>query len=64
LKQIYGPERFSQVTDDATMTPALKKYISYMYDTVEANPAYLVGHSYTRYLGDLAGNYINFNMLE
>lgn len=52
----YGSERLAQVTDPASMTPAVKQYIQAMEDACKVNPALMVSHSYARYLGDLSGN--------
>ncbi|SAM00025.1 hypothetical protein [Absidia glauca] len=54
----YGPERLAQVTDPASMTPAVKQYIQAMEEACKVNPALMVSHSYARYLGDLSGGQI------
>ena len=48
----------SQVTDPSTMTPAVKEYVETMELACKVNPALLVAHSYSRYLGDLSGGQI------
>ncbi|KAI9493357.1 heme oxygenase-domain-containing protein [Zychaea mexicana] len=58
LEFYYGKDKVSQVTDPATMTPAVKEYVEAMELACEVNPALLVAHSYSRYLGDLSGGQI------
>ncbi|KAI9322178.1 hypothetical protein BX666DRAFT_2147126 [Dichotomocladium elegans] len=58
LEYYYGKDGFDRVTDPATMTPAVKAYVDAMENAAKIDPALLVAHSYTRYLGDLSGGLI------
>ncbi|KAI7859255.1 hypothetical protein BDC45DRAFT_432849 [Circinella umbellata] len=58
LEFFYGKDKLAQVTDPSTMTPAVREYVKAMERACEINPALLVAHSYTRYLGDLSGGQI------
>ncbi|KAI8143838.1 heme oxygenase-domain-containing protein [Fennellomyces sp. T-0311] len=58
LEYFYGKDKLAYVTDPATMTPAVKEYVEAMELACEVNPALLVAHSYSRYLGDLSGGQI------
>ncbi|KAI9253779.1 heme oxygenase-domain-containing protein [Phascolomyces articulosus] len=58
LEFFFGKDKLAQVTDPATMTPAVKEYVEAMELACEVNPALLVAHSYSRYLGDLSGGQI------
>jgi heme oxygenase len=55
LAFFYGEDRVASLTDPETMTPAVKGYVEAMKDACKINPALLVAHSYSRYLGDLSG---------
>ncbi|ORY02253.1 hypothetical protein K493DRAFT_386863 [Basidiobolus meristosporus CBS 931.73] len=43
---------------DLKPSPAVQKYCSAISDAAQSNPALLIAHSYTRYLGDLSGGQI------
>ncbi|KAG1299103.1 hypothetical protein G6F66_001111 [Rhizopus arrhizus] len=58
LAFFYGEDRVASLTDPETMTPAVKGYVKAMKDACRINPALLVAHSYSRYLGDLSGGQI------
>ncbi|KAI7879099.1 hypothetical protein K492DRAFT_178978 [Lichtheimia hyalospora FSU 10163] len=58
LEYYYGKERLDEITDPATMTPAVKSYVQAMERACETDPSLLVAHSYSRYLGDLSGGQI------
>lgn len=58
LEYYYGKERMGDITDPATMTPAVKNYVEAMERACEKDPSLLVAHSYSRYLGDLSGGQI------
>lgn len=58
LEFYYGKDKVAQVTDPATMTPAVRAYVKAMEDACAVDPALLVAHSYSRYLGDLSGGQI------
>jgi heme oxygenase len=58
LEFFYGQERVAELIDPKNMTPAVKKYVQAMKDACEKNPALLIAHSYSRYLGDLSGGQI------
>lgn len=45
------------MTNFENATPAVKNYISALHDAASRNPALLIAHSYSRYLGDLSGKY-------
>ncbi|KAI8337314.1 heme oxygenase-domain-containing protein [Blakeslea trispora] len=58
LEYFYGQERVSELIDPITMTPAVKAYVDAMKEACAVNPALLIAHSYSRYLGDLSGGQI------
>ncbi|KAJ8662934.1 hypothetical protein O0I10_001110 [Lichtheimia ornata] len=58
LEYYYGKDKLAQVIDPSTMTPAVKEYVNAMEQACEMEPALLVAHSYSRYLGDLSGGQI------
>ncbi|KAG0749620.1 hypothetical protein G6F62_000364 [Rhizopus arrhizus] len=58
LAFFYGPERAAALANPQTMTPAVKSYVKAMKDACNVNPALLIAHSYSRYLGDLSGGQI------
>ncbi|KAI8091242.1 heme oxygenase-domain-containing protein [Gilbertella persicaria] len=58
LAYFYGLDRVEELTQPNTMTPAVKKYVQSMKDACAKNPALLIAHSYSRYLGDLSGGQI------
>ncbi|CEG67815.1 hypothetical protein RMATCC62417_04181 [Rhizopus microsporus] len=58
LAFFYGPDRLEELTKPETMTPAVKNYVSAMRDACNQDPALLIAHSYSRYLGDLSGGQI------
>jgi heme oxygenase len=41
-----------------SISPAAQKYVARLEEIGQSNPALLVAHSYTRYLGDLSGGQI------
>ncbi|KAK9764471.1 hypothetical protein K7432_007988 [Basidiobolus ranarum] len=43
---------------DLKASPAVQNYINVINDAAQNNPALLIAHSYTRYLGDLSGGQI------
>lgn len=55
LAFFYGADRVEELTKPETMTPAVKNYVSAMRDACNQDPALLIAHSYSRYLGDLSG---------
>ncbi|ORE22170.1 hypothetical protein BCV71DRAFT_241155 [Rhizopus microsporus] len=58
LAFFYGADRVEELTKPETMTPAVKNYVSAMRDACNQDPALLIAHSYSRYLGDLSGGQI------
>lgn len=58
LEFFYGQERLAELTNPDNMTPAVQKYVQALKDACEKNPALLIAHSYSRYLGDLSGGQI------
>ncbi|KAL7331473.1 hypothetical protein PS15p_203662 [Mucor circinelloides] len=58
LEYYYGKDRVAEITDFKNVTPAVKTYINALKDAAEKNPALLIAHSYSRYLGDLSGGQI------
>ncbi|KAI9247881.1 heme oxygenase-domain-containing protein [Sporodiniella umbellata] len=54
----YGKDLVDTLTDPRTITPAVKKYVAAMEEACQKNPALLIAHSYSRYLGDLSGGQI------
>ncbi|CEP16478.1 hypothetical protein [Parasitella parasitica] len=58
LEYYYGKDRIAELTDFKNATPAVKAYVKGLKDAAERNPALLIAHSYSRYLGDLSGGQI------
>lgn len=58
LEFFYGAGRVAELIDPKTMTPAVQRYVQAMKDACAKNPALLIAHSYSRYLGDLSGGQI------
>lgn len=58
LEYYYGKDKLSKVIDPSTMTPAVNQYVKAMEHACDIDPALLVAHSYSRYLGDLSGGQI------
>ncbi|KAI8093687.1 heme oxygenase-domain-containing protein [Halteromyces radiatus] len=59
LEFFYGKEgAIKQVTDTKNVTPAVKSYVDAMEQACAKEPALLIAHSYSRYLGDLSGGQI------
>ncbi|KAI8886696.1 hypothetical protein K501DRAFT_213212 [Backusella circina FSU 941] len=58
LEYYYGKDRLSEVIDDSNITPAVVAYMKSLEDAASRNPALLIAHSYSRYLGDLSGGQI------
>jgi heme oxygenase len=58
LEFFYGQERLVELTNPENMTPAVQEYVKALKDACEKNPALLIAHSYSRYLGDLSGGQI------
>lgn len=58
LEYYYGKDRIAELTDFDNATPAVKTYVNALKDAAEKNPALLIAHSYSRYLGDLSGGQI------
>lgn len=58
LEYYYGKDRIPELTDFNNATPAVKTYVNALKDAAEKNPALLIAHSYSRYLGDLSGGQI------
>lgn len=56
LEHYYGKDRLAEITDEKNITPAVASYVKALKDASEKNPALLIAHSYSRYLGDLSGN--------
>ncbi len=54
LAYYYGPSWKEQVA----ITPAGQKYVDRIREVSNTQPELLVGHSYTRYMGDLSGGQI------
>ncbi|KAI8990028.1 heme oxygenase-domain-containing protein [Pilobolus umbonatus] len=55
MAYFYGEEAVPRLVDPATMPSSVKKYVETMKEACLKNPALLIAHSYTRYLGDLSG---------
>jgi len=60
LRYFYGPIWRSIVTP----SEACQQYVNRIRDVAQDNPELLVGHHYTRYLGDLSGGQILKNIAE
>ncbi|MEM9163708.1 MAG: heme oxygenase (biliverdin-producing) [Cyanobacteria bacterium P01_F01_bin.4] len=60
LTYYYGPNWKSQIS----ITPAGQKYVDRIREIANTAPELLVGHSYTRYLGDLSGGQILKNIAQ
>ncbi|KAI9486540.1 MAG: heme oxygenase-domain-containing protein [Benjaminiella poitrasii] len=58
LEYYFGKDRVEELIDPKNATPAVKNYMKALKDAAEKNPALLIAHSYTRYLGDLSGGQI------
>ncbi|CAO3698262.1 unnamed protein product [Rhizopus stolonifer] len=58
LAFFYGQDRVASLINPETMTPAVKSYVAAMQEACKKNPALLIAHSYSRYLGDLSGGQI------
>lgn len=58
LEYYYGKDRIAELTDFDNATPAVKTYVNALKDAAAKNPALLIAHSYSRYLGDLSGGQI------
>jgi heme oxygenase len=58
MEYYYGKPQVAKLISPDTITPAVKNYIEAMEAACEKNPALLIAHSYSRYLGDLSGTYI------
>ncbi|KAI8065095.1 heme oxygenase-domain-containing protein [Gongronella butleri] len=59
LQYFYGKDLAAAVmTDPASKTPAVQRYLDAMDKACDVNPALLIAHSYSRYLGDLSGGQI------
>lgn len=54
----YGKDRVAEIISEKNITPAVSAYIKALKDAAEKNPALLIAHSYSRYLGDLSGMYL------
>ncbi|KAG1441611.1 hypothetical protein G6F56_011400 [Rhizopus delemar] len=54
----YGSGRLKDLTNPKTMTPAVQSYVAAMKTACNTDPALLIAHSYSRYLGDLSGGQI------
>ncbi|KAI9245137.1 heme oxygenase-domain-containing protein [Helicostylum pulchrum] len=54
----YGKDRVAEIISEKNITPAVSAYIKALKDAAEKNPALLIAHSYSRYLGDLSGGQI------
>jgi heme oxygenase len=55
LEYYYGKEQVPDLVASEKITPAVREYIDAMEAACEKNPALLIAHSYSRYLGDLSG---------
>jgi heme oxygenase (biliverdin-producing, ferredoxin) len=60
LAYYYGPNWREQIA----ITPAGQKYVDRIREIARNQPELLVGHSYTRYLGDLSGGQILKNIAQ
>ncbi|NEP17006.1 MAG: heme oxygenase (biliverdin-producing) [Leptolyngbya sp. SIO4C1] len=60
LAYYYGPNWRSQIS----ITKAGQKYVDRIREISDTAPELLVGHSYTRYLGDLSGGQILKNIAQ
>ncbi|KAM3578339.1 hypothetical protein VKS41_009240 [Umbelopsis sp. WA50703] len=58
MEYYYGKPQVAKLISPDTITPAVKNYIEAMEAACEKNPALLIAHSYSRYLGDLSGGQI------
>ena len=56
----YGPKWREQIS----ISPAGQKYVDRIHEISNNEPELLVGHSYTRYLGDLSGGQILKNIAQ
>ncbi|MFN3360004.1 MAG: heme oxygenase (biliverdin-producing) [Pseudanabaenaceae cyanobacterium] len=54
LEFYYGPDWRSQVAP----SPACAKYLQRIREVSQQDPVLLVGHAYTRYMGDLSGGQV------
>lgn len=54
LAYFYGPEWESVVS----CSPATQHYVDRIHEVGQTDPALLVAHSYTRYMGDLSGGQV------
>jgi heme oxygenase len=55
LEYYYGKDQVPDLIALDKMTPAVRKYVDAMESACAKNPALLIAHSYSRYLGDLSG---------
>jgi len=58
LEYYYGKQLVPDLITADKITPAVREYIHAMEAACEKNPALLIAHSYSRYLGDLSGGQI------
>lgn len=64
LEYYFGKDKVAQVTDASQITPAVQAFIDGLNAAVAKNPALLIAHSYSRYLGDLSGGQIMAKRLK
>jgi heme oxygenase len=55
LEYYYGKDQVPDLIALDKMTPAVREYVDAMESACAKNPALLIAHSYSRYLGDLSG---------
>ena len=60
LRYFYGP----MWRDLVTPSESCKRYVDRINEVAKDRPELLVGHHYTRYLGDLSGGQILKNIAE
>ncbi|KAI9289798.1 heme oxygenase-domain-containing protein [Umbelopsis sp. AD052] len=58
LEYYYGKDQVPDLIALDKMTPAVREYVDAMESACAKNPALLIAHSYSRYLGDLSGGQI------
>ncbi|MFQ6538620.1 MULTISPECIES: heme oxygenase (biliverdin-producing) [Aphanothece] len=60
LAYYFGPDWRSSVK----ATPAAQEYVARLHQVAQESPELLVGHHYTRYIGDLSGGQILKNIAQ
>jgi heme oxygenase len=57
LEYYYGKDQVPGLIALDKITPAVREYVDAMESACAKNPALLIAHSYSRYLGDLSGKH-------